>query len=123
MIAARNLTYSYGEVPALRDVSLDIHAGEMLAIVGRNGAGKSTLARLMVGLLKPQGGTLDLFGQPAAWKVQDLANRIALVFQNPEHQFLTDTVSEEIGYSVLARGVTQPSERGKASRKRWSCSG
>ena len=87
----------------------------MLAIVGRNGAGKSTLARLLVGLLKPQGGTLELFGQPAArWKVQDLANHIALVFQNPEHQFLTDSVSDEIGYSLLARGVSDPIARAKA---------
>jgi energy-coupling factor transport system ATP-binding protein len=115
LISAHHLTFSYGEAPALVDVSLDIHAGEMLAIVGRNGAGKSTLARLLVGLLRPQGGTLDLFGQPASkWKVQDLANRIALVFQNPEHQFLTDTVSDEIGYSLLARGMTQPAARAKA---------
>ena len=58
---------------------------------------------------------MDLFGQSAAkWKVQDLANRIALVFQNPEHQFLTDSVSDEIGYSLLARGVTNATERDKA---------
>ena len=115
LISAEHLSFSYGGAPALLDVSLNIHAGEMLAIVGRNGAGKSTLARLLVGLLKPQGGKLDLFGQSAAkWKVQDLANRIALVFQNPEHQFLTDSVSDEIGYSLLARGVTNATERDKA---------
>lgn len=84
----------------------------MLAIVGRNGAGKSTLARLLVGLLKPQGGSLTLFGKPALqWKVQTLANQIALVFQNPEHQFLTDSVVDEIDYSLLARGVAEPDER------------
>ena len=118
LISARGLTYSYGgEVQALADVSLDIHAGELLAIVGRNGAGKSTLARLLVGLLRPQGGQLDLFGRPAAkWNVQDLANRIALVFQNPEHQFLTDTVYDEIDYSLLARGVAGEAERQKAVR-------
>ena len=115
LISARNLSFAYAGAPALLDVSIDIHAGEMLAIVGRNGAGKSTLARLLVGLLKPQAGTLTLFGQPAAkWKVQDLANRIALVFQNPEHQFLTDTVADEIGYSLLARGITEASARAKA---------
>jgi len=115
LISARNLAFAYAGAPALADVSIDIHAGEMLAIVGRNGAGKSTLARLLVGLLRPQSGALELFGQPASkWKVQDLANRIALVFQNPEHQFLTDTVADEIGYSLLARGVTDPAERAKA---------
>ena len=94
LISARDLTYTYARrAQALKGVSLEMRAGEMLAIVGRNGAGKSTLARLLVGLLKPQGGDLALFGKPARqWKVQDLANHIALVFQNPEHQFLTDTV-------------------------------
>ena len=118
LISAQHLSFNYGGAPALKDITLDIHAGEMLAIVGRNGAGKSTLARLLVGLLKPQGGTLELFGQAASkWKVQDLANRIALVFQNPEHQFLTDSVSDEIDYSLLARGITDPLERSKSVKQ------
>jgi energy-coupling factor transport system ATP-binding protein len=115
LISAKNLVFRYGgEILALNNVSLDIHPGEMLAIVGRNGAGKSTLARLLVGLLKPQSGSLRLFGKSAdKWTVQDLANKIALVFQNPEHQFLTDTVYDEIGYSLLARGMDSDEERGK----------
>jgi energy-coupling factor transport system ATP-binding protein len=113
LITARHLSFNYGgENYALRDVSLDIRAGEMLAIVGRNGAGKSTLAKLLSGLLKPQQGDLTLFGKSAKkWKVQNLANSLALVFQNPEHQFLTDTVADEIGYSLLARGIVDPQER------------
>ncbi len=115
LIKASSLAFNYGGSQALSDVSLEIHAGEMLAIVGRNGAGKSTLARLLVGLLKPQSGSLELFGKSTSkWKVQDLANKIALVFQNPEHQFLTDTVFDEISYSLLARGVNDPAEREKA---------
>ncbi len=107
LIDGRQLVYTYPQgVQALKGVSLQVRAGEMLAIVGRNGAGKSTLAKLMVGLLRPQGGVLTLFGRPAqGWKVQDLANQIGLVFQNPEHQFLTDRVADEIGYSLLAQGV------------------
>ena len=115
LISAKSLVFRYGkEVLALNDVSLDIHAGEMLAIVGRNGAGKSTLARLLVGLLKPQSGNLTLFGKAAdKWTVQDFSNKVALVFQNPEHQFLTDTVSDEIGYSLLARGMDFVEDREK----------
>ena len=116
VISARGLTYTYpGGVQALKGVSLEVRAGEMLAIVGRNGAGKSTLAQLLVGLLKPQGGELTLFGKAARqWKIQSLANHIALVFQNPEHQFLTDRVADEIEYSLLARGVNDPAARQKA---------
>ncbi len=110
VISARDLYFSYGEgVHALKGVSLEVRAGEMLAIVGRNGAGKSTLARLMVGLLKPERGELSLFDKSSKrWKIQDLAARISLVFQNPEHQFLTDTVAGEIEYSLMARGLTEP---------------
>ncbi len=118
LISACELTYAYEKgVPALSKVSLDIYAGEMLAIVGRNGAGKSTLARLLVGLLHTQDGNLDLFGKPAdRWKVQDLASEIALVFQNPEHQFLTDAVSDEIEYTLLARGISDDTQRSAAVR-------
>jgi energy-coupling factor transport system ATP-binding protein len=116
LISARSLVYTYpGMNPALDGVSLDIHAGELLAIVGRNGAGKSTLAKLLVGLLKPQGGELTLFGKPARhWKVSQLANQAALVLQNPEHQFLTDSVREEIEYSLLAQGISEPSQVNQA---------
>lgn len=113
LISAKDLRYVYpGGTEALCGISLDIHAGEWLMIVGRNGAGKSTLARMLVGLTKPQAGELTLFGRPARkWKVQDLANQIALVFQNPEHQFLTDSVAEEIGYSLMAHGITDAAEK------------
>jgi energy-coupling factor transport system ATP-binding protein len=112
LISGRGLEYSYANgFKALKGVSFEVYPGEMLAIVGRNGAGKSTLAKLMVGLQKPQSGDLQLFGKPArSWKVESLAENIALVFQNPEHQFLTDTAYDEIAYSLLARGITDPQE-------------
>jgi energy-coupling factor transporter ATP-binding protein EcfA2 len=112
LISGRDLHYAYpGGTEALRGIDLDIIASEWLMIVGRNGAGKSTLAKMLVGLVKPQLGTLTMFGEDArCWKVEELANHIALVFQNPEHQFLTDKVSDEISYSLLAQGITDPDE-------------
>lgn len=112
LISGRNLAFSYNNgFKALDDVSFDVFPGEMLAIVGRNGAGKSTLAKLMVGLQKPQEGQLTLFSKPAKeWKVETLAEHIALVFQNPEHQFLTDTTYDEIAYSLMTRGIVDPEE-------------
>ncbi len=112
LISGRNLEFSYNNgFKALNDVSFDIFPGEMLAIVGRNGAGKSTLAKLLVGLQKPQQGKLTLFNQSAEnWKVEALAEHIALVFQNPEHQFLTDTTFDEIAYSLMTRGIVDPKE-------------
>ena len=110
LIHAQNVEFRYGnKFKALRGVSFDICRGEIVAIVGQNGAGKSTLSKLLVGLTKPTGGQLIMFGRDARqWKVQDLATQIALVFQNPEHQFLCDTVNEELAYSLLAQGIEDP---------------
>lgn len=107
LIHADNVEFTYSNnFKALRGVSFDINQGEIVAIVGQNGAGKSTLSKLLVGLLKPTSGEMTMFGRSAKrWKVQDLANQIALVFQNPEHQFLCDTVREELAYSLLAQGI------------------
>ncbi len=112
LVQATAVEFGYSrKVKALRGVSFEIRQGEIVAIVGQNGAGKSTLSKLLVGLLKPSGGELTLFGKPAkAWKVQALANEVALVFQNPEHQFLCDTVAEELAYSLLAQGVDDADE-------------
>ena len=110
LVRAENVEFTYGnKFQALRGVSFDICQGEIVAIVGQNGAGKSTLSKLLVGLTKPTSGGLTMFGRNARqWKVQDLATQIALVFQNPEHQFLCDTVHEELAYSLLAQGIDDP---------------
>ena len=115
LIHAENVQFGYTrKTKTLRGVSFDIHRGEIVAIVGQNGAGKSTLSKMLVGLLKPSSGNLTMFGRKASqWNVQDLANDVALVFQNPEHQFLCDTVHEELAYSLLAQGISDPEEVGK----------
>ena len=112
LIRGHNIRFSYGNgLYALKGIDLEIREGEMLAIVGRNGAGKSTMARLLIGLNKCREGELTLFGKSSGkWKVPDLANHISLVFQNPEHQFLTDTVAEEIEYSLQSQGIFDKQE-------------
>lgn len=112
LVRAENVQFGYTrKTKTLRGVSFDINQGEIVAIVGQNGAGKSTLSKMLVGLLKPSHGSLTMFGRKASqWNVQDLANDVALVFQNPEHQFLCDTVHEELAYSLLAQGIVDPGE-------------
>jgi branched-chain amino acid transport system ATP-binding protein len=62
MLSIRNLTVRYGSVPAIRDVDLDVTAGEIIAVVGANGAGKTTLVRTISGLLKPAAGKITFEG-------------------------------------------------------------
>jgi len=109
ILEARRASYIYptGTV-ALRNVSLAIRPGELVAIVGPNGSGKTTLVKHFLGLLKPTSGDVVAFGRDTREaRVRDLASRIGLVFQFPEHQFVKDTVEEELVFSVRASGTPE----------------
>ena len=97
-VTARAVRFAYdaGE-PVVRDASLQAAAGERIALVGPNGSGKSTLGRLLVGLLRPDHGLVDLGGsEPARLPAAQLARRAGYVFQEPERQFLTQRVEDEV---------------------------
>lgn len=64
VITCRGLTFGYGGEPILRNVDLAIPAGDFVSVVGPNGSGKTTLLKLALGLLKPDAGTIEVFGQP-----------------------------------------------------------
>ncbi len=63
MLVVENLSVSYDEAPALREVSLEVKQGELVAIIGANGAGKSTLLKTIAGLLQPDAGSIQFQGQ------------------------------------------------------------
>ncbi|WP_391206414.1 energy-coupling factor transporter ATPase [Psychrobacillus sp. L4] len=86
----------------VEDVSFTIKAGEFVSIVGANGSGKSTIAKLMDGLLLPKEGTVKL-QQLDTSKPADLAKihqQTGFVFQNPEDQFITTTVMDEVLFGL-----------------------
>lgn len=93
-------------------LDLDIHKGEKVALIGSNGAGKSTLMKLMVGLLKPQAGTVSLFGEAIGdKKAEDLSRQISLVYQNPEEMFIKDSIRADIAYAMEVRNVPEWEKR------------
>ncbi|GAB4483564.1 MAG: ABC transporter ATP-binding protein [Anaerolineales bacterium] len=110
-IQIENLSFRYPNgVLALRGVSLEIAPGEQVAIIGQNGAGKTTLVKHLNGLLLPSEGRV-LIGD---WdtrhhSVAKLAQRVGYVFQNPDEQLFTKTVSEEIAFGP--RNLGYSSER------------
>jgi iron complex transport system ATP-binding protein len=82
VLALRGISAGYGGRPALRDVDLDVGAGEWVGVVGPNGAGKSTLLRLLTGVLEPTAGTIEVDGRPmAGLDREEVARRIAVVPQ------------------------------------------
>lgn len=94
-----------------KEIKIDIpsemvHAGEWIAVVGKNGAGKSTLLHALMQLINTT-GTYKLNGVPID-KVKKLTDEVSFVFQNPEFQFITNSVSAEIGFSLRLAKMPEP---------------
>jgi ABC-type sugar transport system ATPase subunit len=83
LLQARSITKRFGALQALADVDVDIHAGEVVTILGDNGAGKSTFITILSGAYEPSAGTLLLDGAPVSFaSPQDAADvGIATIFQ------------------------------------------
>jgi ABC-2 type transport system ATP-binding protein len=64
ILGFEDLSKSYGQTPALRGVTFDVHAGEIFGLLGPNGAGKSTLIRILMDIIRPDSGQVRLFGEP-----------------------------------------------------------
>ena len=124
-VSFRDVSLSYrsvkGEPRTIFDgLDLDIRKGEKVALIGSNGAGKSTLMKLMVGLLRPQKGTVSLLGEPIGEKkAEDLSRQISLVYQNPEEMFIKDSIHADIAYAMQVRGVPHWEERTQALLERF----
>ena len=110
LLGAEALAVGRAGRPVRDGVDLELHAGASVALTGRNGSGKSTLALTLAGLLMPVAGRVrahpalarGLGDRPQAWRSRDLVARVGVVFQEPEHQFLTGTVQEELEVGLRA---------------------
>jgi rhamnose transport system ATP-binding protein len=104
LLSARHVTKSYAGVRALSDVSFDLQAGEVHALIGENGAGKSTLIKVMTGAVPADSGTLSVRGQTVAAMnpATSRALGIAAIYQQPA-LFPHLTVAENIAFSLEAR--------------------
>ncbi|RPH94101.1 ABC transporter ATP-binding protein [candidate division KSB1 bacterium] len=101
-LRVNDVTFGYpGASPLLRRISFHITTGETVALVGENACGKTTLLRIMAGLLSPTEGQVTLDGRPG----HEFSSRVALLFQNPDHQMIAATVEEEIALGMELRGV------------------
>ncbi|WP_412099478.1 ABC transporter ATP-binding protein [Corynebacterium aurimucosum] len=96
--------------------TISLPAGASTVVTGPNGSGKSTWLMTMAGLLPAKSGSIGVAdfvrrgirGTPIQWKSRDLADRIGFVFQNPEHQFVTRSVAEELRVAPQVMRVKAP---------------
>ena len=108
-----NYIYSPGnafEKHALKDISLDIHEGEFVGIIGHTGSGKSTLIQHLNGLIKATDGAIyykgeNIYGEK--YNLRELRNNVGLVFQYPEHQLFETDVLTDVCFGPKNQGLSQ----------------
>lgn len=103
----KNLLFSYDdEHIAVNDVSFSVNKGQYVTIIGHNGSGKSTLAKLIIGLLPAKSGEVIIDDMTLTEKnVYEIREKIAIVFQNPDNQFIGATVRDDIAFGLENRQV------------------
>jgi cobalt/nickel transport system ATP-binding protein len=91
------------ERPVLRGIDLQVSAGERVGLLGANGSGKTTLLQVLVGLIKPDAGRVEMFGQARVRESDfaDVRRRTGLVFQDPDDQLFCPTVAEDVAFGPL----------------------
>ena len=103
MLTFENVDFYYHrEKPILQDITFSIQPGEFVAMVGPNGSGKSTLSKLINGLLLPKKGAIRYreWDTRQLLALEEIRNNIGFVFQNPDDQFITTTVRDEIIFGL-----------------------
>jgi energy-coupling factor transport system ATP-binding protein len=100
IIKINDLTQRYGnEKKALNGINLEIKKGDFLAVIGQNGAGKTTLVKHLIGLLRPESGSILINGRDTSEQsIAQLAQKVGYVFQNPDHQLFLSSVEKEVAF-------------------------
>ena len=115
-LEVRNISQHFASVAALTDVSLRFEEREFVVLAGRSGSGKTVLIRHLNGLLAPTSGEIFLEGRSMA-KVHSLARRvIGMVFQEPEHQIVGQTVEEDVAFGPRNLRLEQPEIAARVDR-------
>ena len=112
-IQAQSISFSYhveeGQAPVnvFENLSVDIHQGEMTAVLGHNGSGKSTFAKHLNAILLPSGGKVYVDGIDTADedKLLDIRRTVGMVFQNPDNQIVANVVEEDVAFAPENLGV------------------
>jgi cobalt/nickel transport system ATP-binding protein len=114
MIDIKNVSYSYNDIKALNNITINISSGETVAFIGPNGSGKSTMMKLINGLISPEHGSYKFDGEDISEKkLQSSAfsktfhKRVGFVFQNSEVQLFCSNVYDEIAFGPRQMGLNE----------------
>lgn len=109
ILRLENVSYSYDGInKVLDDVSLTLHEGEMVSLLGNNGAGKSTLSSLCMGLMAPDKGKIYIDGKDATLDtIFQRSESVGFVMQNPNYMISQTLVFDEVAFGLRKRGVEE----------------
>lgn len=107
LISMSGIGFGYpGSDPVLKDLDLTLCKGDKIGLVAPNGSGKTTLFHIIMGLLKPSAGTLEIFGKPVRSEKDfyEVRKRIGFLFQDADDQLFSPTVLEDVAFGPLNLG-------------------
>ncbi|MCP4682762.1 MAG: ABC transporter ATP-binding protein [Desulfobacterales bacterium] len=107
LINLEDIHFSYaGGKSVLRGISFQLHAGESIGLMGPNGSGKTTLLHVIMGLLKPSSGKIEIFAKQIKNEkhFRDIRQKIGLLFQDPDDQLFSPSVLEDVAFGPLNQG-------------------
>lgn len=110
IVRLENVTYGYpGCEPVLKNLDFNFYEGDRIGLVAPNGSGKTTLFHVIMGLLKPSHGRIEIFGQTRRKEKDfiDVRHRIGLLFQDADDQLFSPTVLEDVAFGPLNLGKTK----------------
>lgn len=110
IINLENVSFGYpGRRPVLDELNLSFYKGDRMGLMGPNGSGKTTLFQIVMGLLKPSSGKVEIFGSPVKKEkdFRDVRRRVGLLFQDADDQLFSPTVLEDVAFGPLNLGKSQ----------------
>ena len=121
LLRAEDVRYQYSsDEIAVEDLKFTVHGGEVHAIIGGNGAGKTTFSKLLVGLFKPDNGTVFVDDEPTHGRTaRDIAESVGITLQNPDEQLSEQTVEKEIRFPLEKRQYERSGFLGLSKRERY----
>jgi cobalt/nickel transport system ATP-binding protein len=117
IIHLERVSFAYpGRQPVLKDLDLHFHAGQQIGLVAPNGSGKTTLFHIIMGLLKPDSGQVNLFGKGRSREADfvEVRRRIGLLFQDADDQLFSPTVIDDVAFGPLNLGQSRDQARATA---------
>ncbi|UQS84825.1 ABC transporter ATP-binding protein [Apilactobacillus apisilvae] len=108
ILSINNLDFSYGNKVIFKNINLDIKQGDMVSLVGKNGVGKTTLSQLIVGFLKPNGGSITFNDENLLNKsIKERADEIGYIMQDPDKMISKVMIYDEVALGLKLRNFSK----------------